>query len=281
MQAINIFNDVEVGNLDKRTFDTGELSVLGGKYVYALKDPRDGKIFYIGQGSGDRVFQHFDEAVNVICGRTKATSKTLRIIDIWISAEDVDWLILARNLSPKEADIVESGIIDALENSQNGPCLNLIKGPKSSLILLEDLRLHGASIINPNQPHKRVFVFPIANALAEGRGKYDATRMWWRVTEENRTTKDTFAVGLSGGVSVSAYKVQNWHTDDSMGGKCIFTGTDWASDLINTNWSRIIGIAKGFWQRGNYLIVEFDGHGQFKVIRGAGGKQNFLDCDYP
>lgn len=27
-------------------------------YVYALVDPRDKKIFYVGKGSGDRVFQH-------------------------------------------------------------------------------------------------------------------------------------------------------------------------------------------------------------------------------
>ena len=29
-----------------------------GYYVYALVDPRDGKIFYVGKGHDDRVFAH-------------------------------------------------------------------------------------------------------------------------------------------------------------------------------------------------------------------------------
>ena len=31
-------------------------------YVYALVDPRNDKIFYIGKGTGDRVFQHETES---------------------------------------------------------------------------------------------------------------------------------------------------------------------------------------------------------------------------
>lgn len=49
------------GNLQKRSFDELEKHNLS-KYVYALRDPRDGKIFYIGQGENNRIFDHFFEA---------------------------------------------------------------------------------------------------------------------------------------------------------------------------------------------------------------------------
>ena len=34
-----------------------------GYYVYCLVDPNDNKIFYIGEGSGDRVFNHARNAI--------------------------------------------------------------------------------------------------------------------------------------------------------------------------------------------------------------------------
>ena len=47
--------------LDEMHFDDNQQKELG-KYVYALLDP-SGKIFYVGQGRGDRVFDHLREAI--------------------------------------------------------------------------------------------------------------------------------------------------------------------------------------------------------------------------
>lgn len=42
---------------------TPEISNALGHYVYKLIDPRDGKVFYIGKGQGDRVLSHVREEI--------------------------------------------------------------------------------------------------------------------------------------------------------------------------------------------------------------------------
>lgn len=73
-----------------------------GTYVYILRDPRDRKVFYVGQGTGDRLFSHFndaDSAINNGLTLKDIDSKTIRIIDIWKNDEDVEWVIIAHDLS--------------------------------------------------------------------------------------------------------------------------------------------------------------------------------------
>lgn len=36
-----------------------------GWYVYVLRDPRDGRVFYVGKGTGNRVFQHAQDAATL------------------------------------------------------------------------------------------------------------------------------------------------------------------------------------------------------------------------
>ena len=47
------------------------------------------------------------------------------------------------------------------------------------------------------------------------------------------------------------------------------------SDFANTNWRNILN-QTGYWQRGNYLVVEFDGKGQFRFLRGNQDKIKWL-----
>lgn len=82
----------------QRNFDIRTQNELK-HYVYALRDPRDGKIFYIGEGKGDRIFAHFNEAKDLlsICN-SGLSSKVSRIQEIWREDLDVEWFIIRHGM---------------------------------------------------------------------------------------------------------------------------------------------------------------------------------------
>lgn len=84
-----------------------------GYYVYALIDPRDHKIFYIGKGYGNRVFQHCLAAIQ----EDDETLKLNTIRAILNSGLEVGHYILRHKLSEEEALQMESLLIDVLTYS--------------------------------------------------------------------------------------------------------------------------------------------------------------------
>ena len=257
-----------------------------GRYVYALRDPRDGKVFYVGQGVGNRIFDHFNEADDWLrngedyCLQKNkfASSKIIRILDIWRGDEDVNWFIVAHNIVECDLDgivsRIESAVIDALSMSQNGVCLNEIKAPKSSLLIQDDVGALAAEPVNPTEKISRVFVFPIQNSINE-QPIYDATRQAWSVKDSYRDTSETtYAVGINKGISIGSYIVDRWFP---VGNKYGFDGRDY-EPLLNKNWTAILSKVIGYWQRGNYLIVEFDGKGACRIERGC-SDHNWFDFE--
>lgn len=260
------------GNIDKRQFSLLEKQRLGN-YIYALKDPRDRKIFYVGQGVNNRVFDHFSEADNHLRSATTIpSSKIMRILDIWASDEDVEWLILSSGHDSTNKLIlnsIESAVIDTLSESQNGPALNAVSGPNSTFLSKEDLIQINSKPIDPIEQYQTVFVFPIHGALANGENIYNATRMTWAVKDFYRDMKDAVAVGIKEFISLGSYRIEKWQNHDDK--KYEFIGTEFP-EFKNMNWRRIISDAMGYWQRGNYLVIEFDGKGKFRNLKGNSDK---------
>ncbi|MFR9524323.1 MAG: GIY-YIG nuclease family protein, partial [Rikenellaceae bacterium] len=82
-------------------------------YVYALIDPRDNKIFYIGKGHDDRVFCHINDALNP--QNIAVNNDKYEIIrDITRNNNNVKHYILRHNMNETEAFIVESVLINLL-----------------------------------------------------------------------------------------------------------------------------------------------------------------------
>lgn len=274
----------------QRSFDPLQKQKLG-KYIYALRDPRDRKIFYVGQGTNDRVFDHFNEAghcADASVPFADMSSKVIRILDIWKNNEDVEWIIIAHNLPLDNnnpdliPDLVESALFDILSESQNGDTLNEYSPPKSSRLLPDDLEAMAADFVNPDSKIPNVFIFPVHNALNAGATPYNATRSAWNVSINHQSLEKSYAVGLKNSISVGSYEIARWvPVADSNRSEFIAPDHPVPSDfqpLLNKNWNNVLAVAKGFWQRGNFLIVEFNGMGQFRFIRGSQDTSTWHNC---
>lgn len=245
-------------------------------YVYILRDPRDGKIFYVGEGQTDRVLSHLRETIEAENNPGGHTAKTRRIAEIWSVGEMVDWQIVSRGYSSQEeAEVAEAAVMSAVAASQNGALLNLISGKHGTIrgaVLPDELRTLAAQPVNPIRRHPAVYLFPIHNALDAGRSTYEAIRCCWDVAEHWRRVDGAIAVGLVQGISACAFQINSWEKcRDS--DKYFFNGVETNDiQLVNARWTQIINSARGYFQRGNWLAIEFNGQRQFKVLRGSSNK---------
>ncbi|TQK03437.1 hypothetical protein FBX97_5005 [Herbaspirillum sp. SJZ107] len=261
----------------KRRFEPGEYAQIGPKYVYALQDPADQRIFYVGQGTRNRVFEHLDRAEILLQSRKRLTPKFEAIHAIWSKTKDVQLIILAGGLSDREADLVESATLDALNLSSNGELTNAIAAPHSSMVRVEDLAASAYQYVNPGRRYLKILLFP-AQRRQKNKDVYERCRRSWKVAKKHRAIgteeQASHAVAIVGGVSVGAYRITKWNRleDD----KWEFEGIPHA-ELEKLNWRTIIKPAMGYWQRGNYLIVEFDGAGLFRIVRGS-RKRLWMSC---
>lgn len=113
-----------------------------GYYVYALRDPRNHEVFYIGKGKDERILQHVAES-----GKNPKSEKAKlkRIQEIEAKGLSVEHLFLRTGMkSEAEAFAVEQAVIDAFlanrATSTGASALtNLVAGHEHSAVGLASL----------------------------------------------------------------------------------------------------------------------------------------------
>lgn len=101
-------------------------------YVYALIDPRDDEIFYVGKGTRNRCFAHVAEASSTRKISVDDYEKLDRIREIQNASQRVITTLLRHGLSDAEALLVESAVIDAL-GLQGRDLTNRVAGRETRL----------------------------------------------------------------------------------------------------------------------------------------------------
>lgn len=259
-------------------------------YVYVLRDPRDGQVFYVGKagGSGEgnrRVLDHFDEAEKLLAVHTTTLhgSKHLRIIDIWRAGRAVEWAIARWGLGPEEARHVEAALIDVMQSlpgqSVGGGALTNMKREWTSLGWLtpRDVADMAARAVAPQSNYSMVFVFPIPKSLKRTPppSLYEITREAWTVGLEFRNATAALAVGIADDIARAVFEIHHWELAKSMPGKRAFVGAELPGhEFVDKNFAAVISPAKGYWMRPGYLVVEFR-PGEFRYLRGHRDRQTW------
>lgn len=217
-----------------------------GVYVYALIDPRDRSIFYVGKGVGDRVYSHVWSAMGAaelvedgIGSEAVAvkSAKNQRIRDIYQSGETVEHVMLRHRIEPeatadKSAYAIEQTLIDAFRLIEapagEAVLVNIAGGHTETewgVIPLPELIRRYAATAAPEI--ELPFVVLIVNAALNPENSkeeiYEEGRGWWRAGPAIRNTADVPIFFVAADIVRAVYRASSWE-QSGQGGAWRFAG---------------------------------------------------------
>lgn len=183
-----------------------------GWYVYALRDPRNNSIFYVGKGKGDRVYAHARQARKV-AGEPVSRLKLAKIHEIHRNGREVGVEIVRHQIASEDAAYdIEAAVIDALR-LVGASLTNLVAGHETARgwMPLEEIIVRYLAKPVTVLPEHRVLLINIRNEFPRARSArelYEATRKWWVIRPEKRRPEYAFA--LYHGIVRAVYHVRRW-----------------------------------------------------------------------
>lgn len=200
---------------NNKEFDQRSIMNIG-YYVYALIDPRDKKVFYVGKGKGNRIFNHVAGALE----NETITDKLELIRDIHRLGFEVEHYVIRHDLTEETAFEIECAVIDILSDSrinlsEHSKITNAQSGHKSynrGFMSVEEIKMRYEAeelteisdpvvIININAQYK-----PSLGA----EGIYEATRASWVMSKEKiKTVK--YALSEYRGLIIEVYEIDYWY----------------------------------------------------------------------
>lgn len=192
-------------------------------YVYCLVDPRDNKIFYIGKGTGNRVFDHVAEAF-----KSEAENLKLSIIrEIVAAGLQVRFFVIRHNLTADEALLIESTLIDMLTYGQFNTehvLANIASGHHQwdeGIKNVDEL-----NILYDCEPLERpdnaeLLLVSLNRSFDQARAEgvyrridaYDITRRYWAIGK-SRPDHIKYVLGVYKGVVRTVLRVDSYHWVD-------------------------------------------------------------------
>lgn len=197
-----------------RSFSEKALDALNGFYVYALVDPRDSNVFYIGKGTGNRVFSHEVESGKLPESEKKKLQKIREIEDngICVKRMIVNW-----GLSESEAFVAEATLINLLKHMPNIELTNEVSGHHvDDCLTVEEFELqYGAIPLEKGDIKHSILVIKVNKLYRRDMDSaelYDAVRGFWAASLKSiEKRKVEYVFGVYNGLIVAVYKPDEWH----------------------------------------------------------------------
>ncbi len=108
-----------------KQFSAATIDALG-YYVYVLVDPLDNKVFYVGKGKGNRVFNHVEDVkkkmqqtLSITSMQKKEHFKETKIKEIISRGNEVLSYVVRYGLTSEHALLIESVLIDIFNHKLN------------------------------------------------------------------------------------------------------------------------------------------------------------------
>ena len=216
-----------------------------GYYVYILKDPITQKVFYVGKGKNNRIFDHVQCALE-----TEFISDKLDEIRK-IGTDKVQHYILRHGLTEEQALEIESACIDLLglenlKNEVNGHH-SWVRGLKS---IAEVIQHYDAQVISIEAPSIIININRLFERFMSDEELYNATRSSWIIGPRRYQAKYAFAAYR--GLVREVYKINYWNV---VGGKrWEFTGTIAEPEVRNKYINQSLS---GYMKRGSQNPIKY------------------------
>ena len=193
------------------SFSEKSLHALGNYYVYGLMDPRTNQFFYIGKGTGNRVFEHERACLS---NPNDDELKLKTIAEIKSLGLCVKKIILHSNLKEHEAFAAEAALINAFNYIGATALTNRVLGHHASeaLSVEEFERQYGAEELTANDIRHRILVIKINQLYRKdipARELYDAVRGFWKASMD-RAQSVEYVFGVYHSLIVAVYKPTQW-----------------------------------------------------------------------
>ena len=174
-------------------------------YVYALSDPRTRKIFYIGKGTGNRIFAH----VNGSLERPAETDKLDMIREINLSGRQVRYEIIRHGMTEEQALEVEAALIDFVGLPR---LTNLVLGEgtdqRGKMSIADVISVCRSEAVTITEPSILVTINRYYVRGISPERLYEVTRGNWVLGE--RRNKAEYAFAVYKGLIREVYEIHSW-----------------------------------------------------------------------